>query len=237
MAAAPHTRRRRSGGRDRGYGQYCALARALDVVGDRWTLLIVRELLARGPIRYTDLRSGLPDIASNLLAERLRHLESSGIVERRKAPPPIGAALIGLTARGEALRPVLHAIGRWGAPLLGEYRRTDAFRCHWLVLPLELLLTDRHPDRPPLAIEVRCSDGAVTVETGAGGLHVRPGGAVRPALVLTGPPDVVLGVMTGRLTPADAAARGLRHAGDVKALRRFMPAGGTRRRLAPATVR
>jgi DNA-binding HxlR family transcriptional regulator len=75
--------------RKRGYGQHCALAKALDVIGDRWTLLIVRELLARGPCRYTDVRNGLPGIATNLLAARLRDLERSGIVRREEAPPPI----------------------------------------------------------------------------------------------------------------------------------------------------
>ena len=72
----------------RTYGQYCSVAKALDVVGDRWTLLIVRELLLQGPCRYTDLKSGLPGIATNLLADRLRELERAGLVRREEAPPP-----------------------------------------------------------------------------------------------------------------------------------------------------
>ena len=102
----------------RGYGQYCALAKALDVIGDRWTMLIVRELLLRGPCRYTDLLGGLPGIATNLLADRLRELEKAGILGREQAPPPVATALFALTPRGEQLAPVMRELGRWGAPLM-----------------------------------------------------------------------------------------------------------------------
>src|SRR5918911_746584 len=125
----------------RSYGQYCALAKALDAVGDRWTLLIVRELLLRGPCRYTDLRHGLPGIATNLLADRLRELEQAGIVHREAAPPPIATTLFSLTTRGEELAPVVEALGRWGGPLMTERTEGDAFRSHWLAMPLELHLT------------------------------------------------------------------------------------------------
>src|SRR5882724_1705673 len=96
------------------YNQYCGLANALDVIGDRWTLLIVRELLIRGACRYTDLRNGLPGIATNLLAERLRELEEAGVIEREAAPPPVATTLFRLTARGAALDAVMREIGRWG---------------------------------------------------------------------------------------------------------------------------
>ena len=87
----------------RSYGQYCALAKALDVLGDRWTLLIVRELMLAGPSRYTDLRNGLPGIATNLLSDRLRELEAAGVVAREQAPPPVATTLFSLTApRGGA---------------------------------------------------------------------------------------------------------------------------------------
>ena len=84
----------------RSYDEYCALAKSLDVVGDRWTLLIVRELELRGACRYTDLRNGLPGIATNLLADRLRELESEGLVAREEAPPPIASTLFRLTPAG-----------------------------------------------------------------------------------------------------------------------------------------
>jgi len=115
------------------YGQYCALAKALDVVGDRWTLLIVRELLIRGSCRYTDIRDGLPGVATNLLAARLDELEKAGVIERFEAPPPIAAALFRLTPRGKELEAPLRAIGRWGHPLLKSAPKSDAFCSHWLV--------------------------------------------------------------------------------------------------------
>ena len=99
----------------RTYGQYCPMAKTLEILGDRWTLLIVRELLIRPTLRYTDLEAGLPGIASNLLAERLRDLVAEGIVTREAAPPPIATTVYGLTPRGHALRPVLHALGAWGS--------------------------------------------------------------------------------------------------------------------------
>src|SRR3954451_21819390 len=104
----------------RSYGQYCAVARALDAIGDRWTLLIVRELLLRGPSRYTDLRNGLPGIATNLLADRLQELERVGVIAREEAPPPFAATLFSLTSRGRDLAAVLRELGRWGLPLMGE---------------------------------------------------------------------------------------------------------------------
>src|SRR3954465_10675592 len=103
----------------RSYDEYCAIAKSLDVIGDRWTLLIVRELTLRGACRYTDLRNGLPGIASNLLAGRLRELEHAGVIAREDAPPPVATALFRLTPRGEHLRPVLEGLGRWGIPLMG----------------------------------------------------------------------------------------------------------------------
>src|SRR5690242_12627810 len=104
----------------RTYGQLCAVAKALDVIGDRWNLLIVRELLLRGPSRYTDLQNGLPGIATNLLADRLRDLERAGIVSREEAPPPIATTLFALTERGHELKPVVHALGQWGISLMPE---------------------------------------------------------------------------------------------------------------------
>ncbi len=146
----------------RSYKQFCALAKALDVVGDRWTLLIVRELLVRGSCRYTDLQTGLPGIASNLLVDRLRELEQAGLVIREDAPPPIATALFRLTSRGKDLEPVLQALGHWGAPLLAKASGKDAFRTHWLVLPLEHHLYDKMPGRSPVTIELRTGDEPMT---------------------------------------------------------------------------
>src|SRR6185437_14124853 len=138
----------------RSYHEYCSVAKALDVVGERWTLLIVRELLTRGACRYTDLRAGLPGIATNLLATRLRELEEAGIVEREDAPPPVATTLFRLTPRGLALRPVLDALGRWGVPLMREAGEQDEFRAKWLALPVRMFLSDKSPADPPATIAI-----------------------------------------------------------------------------------
>ncbi|MFF6779823.1 winged helix-turn-helix transcriptional regulator [Streptomyces sp. NPDC012510] len=119
----------------RSYDQYCSAARALDLVGDRWTLLIVRELLA-GPRRYTDLHADLPGVSTDVLASRLRDMERDGLSTRRRLPPPGAAYVYELTARGRELLPVLQALGAWGEGVLGERRPTDAVRAHWFALPL-----------------------------------------------------------------------------------------------------
>src|SRR5712691_5037891 len=139
----------------RSYQQYCAIAKALDVVGDRWVLLIVRELMTPGPSRYTDLLKGLPGIATNLLADRLRDMEKAGVVRREEAPPPVATTLFHLTERGKALYPILKELGRWGAPLMGVPQPTNVFRSHWLVFPLDVYLADKSPKEPSVAIELR----------------------------------------------------------------------------------
>ena len=222
----------------RGYGQYCALAKALDVIGDRWTLLIVRELLARGPSRYTDIRNGLPGIATNLLVERLTGLEAAGLIVREAAPPPIATTLLRLTARGEALRDVVNAIGRWGGPLLASADPSDAVCSQWLALPIELHLRDRTPTRPPIRIELRMGGEPLVIETVDGTVRARLGRAEEPDGVITGPPRVVLALLMGKLTLANARRDGVRYQGASSALRRLVvtPVGGLMpaRRVSPA---
>jgi DNA-binding HxlR family transcriptional regulator len=159
----------------RSYDEYCAIAKSLDVVGDRWTLLIVRELELRGACRYTDLRNGLPGIASNLLAERLRQLESAGVVAREEAPPPIATTLFRLTPRGEQLEPVLDELFRWGLPLMTEQKPGDAVRSHWLAGALEVILTDRQPDASPVTVELQIGDQPIVIETRDGAIHISLG--------------------------------------------------------------
>jgi DNA-binding HxlR family transcriptional regulator len=190
------------------------------VVGDRWTLLIVRELLLRGACRYTDLRNGLPGIATNLLADRLRDLERANIVSREDAPPPIATTLFRLTPRGEELKTVLVELGRWGVPYMVEPAAEDAFRSHWLAMPVELFLTDRTPERPPVTIELRAGEEPMLIETADGGARTRPGAAEDPDAVLTGTPQLVVGVLSGRLDLAEARARGLQYDGDPETLSR-----------------
>ena len=99
------------------------MAKALDVVGDRWTLLIIRELLLQGPCRYTDLKRGLPGIATNLLADRLPELEWAGLIWREEAAPPVATALFDLTDAGKELEPVLNALGGWGVRYMAQPER------------------------------------------------------------------------------------------------------------------
>jgi DNA-binding HxlR family transcriptional regulator len=198
----------------RSYNEYCAIAKSLDVVGDRWTLLIVRELAERGACRYTDLRNGLPGIASNLLAQRLRELEHAGVIAREDAPPPIATTLFRLTPRGEQLQPVLDDLVRWGVPLMTEQNPDDAVRSHWLAAALELMLTDRQPDAPPVTVELQTGDEPITIETHDGAIHTRLGPAENPQVTLAGPARLIMGLLLGLLELADATASGVTYQGD-----------------------
>lgn len=206
------------------YGQLCALAKALDVIGDRWSLLIVRELMLGGPRRYTDLLAGLPGIATNLLAGRLRQLEDAGVVRREHAPPPVATTLFSLTDRGTELRGVISELGRWGAPLLAEADGDDEFRSHWMMLPLDLYYRDASPGLPPVTIEVRTGDEPMVITTGAGKVHARPGTAEHPDAVISGPPQLIIAALSGRIGLDEASGQGLRIEGDHAALARIKAA-------------
>ncbi len=117
------------------YGEFCGVARALDVVGDRWALLVVRELLL-GPRRYTDLVEGLPGVGTNVLSTRLRDLEADGVIERTRVPAPTPAVLYQLTADGRDLRPVLDALAVWGTRRLTRPTSDEAVEPRWFVLSL-----------------------------------------------------------------------------------------------------
>ncbi|MGW2559742.1 winged helix-turn-helix transcriptional regulator [Streptomyces sp. NPDC001514] len=151
--------------RRRSYDQYCAAARALDAVGDRWTLLIVRELLA-GPRRYTDLHADLPGVSTDVLASRLKDMERDGLATRHRLPAPVSAFVYELTGRGRALLPVVTALAEWGAPELAERRPTDAVRAHWFALPLLRRLEGMGVAD---VVEVRLPEGAFHVRVGGDG--------------------------------------------------------------------
>ena len=205
----------------RSYDEYCAIAKSLDVVGDRWTLLIVRELALRGACRYTDVRNGLPGIASNLLAQRLRELEQAGVGEREEAPPPIATTLFRLTPRGEQLRPVLDGLFRWGIPLMAEEKPGDAVRSHWLAGALETMLVDRDPDAPAVTLELQPGDQPIVIETRDGAIHTRLGKADSADATLTGAPRPIMGLLLGIVELADAKATGIDWEGNPAVLDRI----------------
>ena len=207
----------------RSYDEYCALAKSLDVVGDRWTLLIVRELELRGACRYTDLRNGLPGIATNLLADRLRELEREGLIVREEAPPPIATALFRLTPRGAELRPVLESLVRWGMPLMTEDNAGDAVRSHWLAWAIELILTDRDPEAAPVIVQLQTGEQPIVVETRDGKLVTRLGEAADAGAdaTITGEPRPVMGLLLGMLTLSDAKSIGIGFTGDPAILERI----------------
>ncbi|MFF3944644.1 winged helix-turn-helix transcriptional regulator [Streptomyces sp. NPDC001902] len=176
----------------RSYDQYCAVARALDTVGERWTLLIVRELLA-GPRRYTDLHADLPGVSTDVLASRLKEMERDGLVTRRRLAPPGAAYVYELTRRGGELLPVLGALAEWGAPELQDPRPTDAVRAHWAAVPLMRHLAAL-PGVPAGVVEVRLDEGAFHIELGGGTPSYADGPAKRPDAVLAVPAGAVRGI-------------------------------------------
>ncbi|MGV9673937.1 winged helix-turn-helix transcriptional regulator [Nocardia sp. NPDC003482] len=207
----------------RSYGQYCSIARGLDVVGDRWTLLIVRELLIQGPCRFTDLKNGLPGIAANLLSTRLRELEQAELIERDEAPPPIATTLYRLTEAGWALEPVLKAIGLWGLRYMGTVDPRDAFLPQWLAYAPAWFSVDAAPEAPPVVIQLVVGDVHAVMEIGDGRIHTRVGRTDAPDLVLDGPANAVLGLLTGVIDLDLATQIGLTATGRHDVLGRLRP--------------
>jgi DNA-binding HxlR family transcriptional regulator len=178
------------------YGQYCGLARALDVIGDRWTLLIVRQLLI-APSRYKVLRKGLPGVATNLLADRLRDLEEAGVVERRLGES--GAVEYALTEWGTQLRGPIEGLIRWSSPLMVRGAQGDHFRGEWLLLALPALLAHRKPPSRTVSVGVAVAGETVTVHAAPSGITVARDDAAQDAVVSSEDPALVLGLAAGML--------------------------------------
>lgn len=203
----------------RSYGQFCALARTLDIVGERWTLLIVRELLP-GPMRYTELKASLAGIATNLLAARLRALESNGIVERRLGDPGV---LYALTPWGAGLREPMEALGRWGAPLVMTGRNEDSFQPRWLVLALPGLLRGITAT-PPVELGIETDGFPLVLRIDDNGPSAIAWTDQQPDTVFTAAPEVVIGLAAGGLTIDQALSLGDLQ-GDRRALSTVFPPG------------
>jgi len=206
----------------RTYDQYCAVARALDVVGERWTLLLVRELLT-GPKRFKDLLDGLPGIGTTLLTARLKDLEGHGIIRRVTLPPPAGSRVYELTDLGRSLEPVIMSLSRWGLRLLGAPRQEDDLQPGWAMVALQSTL------KPPAAggsretYEFRVDDEVFHVRAEGDDVETRQGPASDPDLIVGGDTETLLGIATGRLGPAEAVELGvIRVEGNRDALSRCL---------------
>jgi DNA-binding HxlR family transcriptional regulator len=205
----------------RTYDQYCPVARALELVGERWTLLVARELLL-GPRRFTDLMAGLPGISANVLAGRLKDLEQEGMVARRTLPPPAASAVYELTPEAGGLVSVLATMAEWGMTMLGEPRAQDEVRGEWIVLGLAV--TAPAPDVADGTTYQLHIDGEVLhVQVREGNLQPHHGPADDPDAVLTMDALALADLWAGRLDVDDALAPGrVRLDGDEDAARRLL---------------
>jgi DNA-binding HxlR family transcriptional regulator len=205
----------------RSYQQYCPAARALDVVGERWTLLVVRELLT-GPKRYTDLQDGLPGIGPNVLAERLRSLEKAGIVEKRRLPPPAASTVYGLTEVGEGLQPVVDSLFHWGLQFLGRPAKGDAVKAsYWLPAIQAAAQPGALPPDVDDTYEFRVGNESIVVRASGGEVHVTAAPADDPDLILTTDHTTFARIGRGHLTSLEAVEQGrLKVEGDPGAAQR-----------------
>jgi DNA-binding HxlR family transcriptional regulator len=197
----------------RSYGQFCGLARTLDVVGDRWSLLIIRELLL-GPMRYGELLASLGGIATNLLADRLRSLESSGVIERRLGQT--SGVVYALTPWGGQLREAIEALIRWSNPLMISGPGADAMEPRWLAVALPALLRGRTA-KVPVELGIEAAGLFMTLRIDKDGPHVIVQPDRCPDTVLEAEPDAVLGLAAGVLTLDEALSQASVH-GDMRVL-------------------
>jgi len=203
------------------YGQYCAVARSLDLVGDRWVLLIVRELLSQGPSRFTDLRDGLPGIATNLLTSRLKDMEENGLITRVDAPPPVATGLYQLTERGEQLEPVIAALSDWGLPTMPIVTEGESVHGNWLGMLGQRRLRDTEPERGPLTIAIDTAEAPVHLVSRGGEFELRRGRPAAADIRLSGQARLIGGYLAGFLALDEARRLGLDADGDAEAFRRL----------------
>ncbi|MDJ0396746.1 helix-turn-helix domain-containing protein [Rhodococcus sp. G-MC3] len=204
------------------YNEFCSLARALDVIGDRWTMLVVRELLI-SPSRYSDLQKSLPGIATNLLAQRLRTLEEDGVVTYRDEPPPISARVYTLTDWGRSLRGPLVEIARWASPLMAAEAGDQQARGRWLVFAVMALYPDPadlagNPDLPTITARIDADGDSILLIADATGIHATTAHSDAAAeIVVDGTSDQVFRTLSDAHTSLPRA----RITGPANAVRRF----------------
>jgi DNA-binding HxlR family transcriptional regulator len=208
----------------RTYHQHCGLARALDVVGERWTLLIVRDLLL-GPRRYGELLAGLDGITTNLLAKRLREMAAAGLVEKRRLASPASGDVYALTEAGRALEPAVMELARWGGRLLATPRRGDRFDIGWALLSMKR----RYAGGSSFVAEVKCGERSFELGFGPERLDVTEKPSERATLRIRAEDQEVLfdvffrGVPTAKLERRGVlAVEGDRQLWDT-VLRAFAP--------------
>lgn len=202
------------------YGQYCGLAQALDHAGDRWTLLIVRELLL-GPKRFSDLASALPGIATNLLTARLRSLEADGLARRVRAPVPGTPQVYELTEAGEGLRPAVMALISWGGRWMAPRPPGLVFRPEWLALAIAALARPDH--LPSSAVWEFVTEGQrARIRVDAGALHTELPASDPPDLIISGDASSILATAAGiRSLDGELASGRLRLDGSPDAQEAF----------------
>ncbi|HKR66545.1 MAG TPA: helix-turn-helix domain-containing protein [Thermoanaerobaculia bacterium] len=212
----------------RSYEQYCALAKSLDLVGERWTLLVVRELL-EGPKRYTDLQDGIPGIATDMLAARLRALEETGLVAKRVLPPPAASTVYDLTDLGRGLEPVVRELARWGLRLMGK-QKDEVFRIHWMSIWLRTSFRpDRAQDGPPLTVQFDVNGESMHVRIASGALETATGEATDPDVVIASDAATMSRAAHDREFAAEAVKKGkLRTRGKREDLKRALQILGLR---------
>jgi DNA-binding HxlR family transcriptional regulator len=207
--------------RTRTYGDPCGIARALDVVGERWALLVVRELLL-GPKRFTDLRAGLPNLSPDVLSQRLRELEADGVVTRRRLPPPAGSKVYELTERGRELEPVILALGRWGTsvpfPPDGHELGVDS-----TILALKTVFDPATARDGAMSVELRLDEQTFSVQVSNGDVEIARGSAGHPDAVLGASTMTLVGLLWQGLELGEAERSGAAEVeGDRRILERFL---------------
>ena len=206
---------------EHGYQQYCALARALDVVGTRWTLLILRELQP-GPRRFTDLVEGLPGISRKLLTERLRDLERDGLVTQKELPPPAARQVYELTDDGRDLAAATGPLIRWGSKRLGKREPGERFRARWSAVGMAAIADRDATKGVRETYQYVVGGSAFHFIVDDGSIDVRDGRAEDAAVVMTTDEETWADIVSGRTTAKAAVASGaLVIAGDRQAARRL----------------